>query len=70
MAETLICTGCKARTAVLEGLDVEPSAPWCIDCALVLVKLGDPILNYRTVNDDSMYTRALARGTTATLPFG
>ncbi|MDH6575917.1 hypothetical protein P3T29_001542 [Kitasatospora sp. MAP5-34] len=38
---------------------------------MVLVELGDPILNYRELAGGAMYGPALAkRGTTETIPFG
>ncbi|GAA2829403.1 hypothetical protein GCM10010441_62350 [Kitasatospora paracochleata] len=70
MAEPSTCAECATQPAVLEDLDTMPPAPWCLGCALVLVKLGDPVLNYRALGDIAEYTAAIARGTTATLRFG
>lgn len=71
MAETQVCAQCRVGAAVVEDLDVQPAQPWCLDCALVLVKVGDPVLNYRELAGGAMYTLALAsRGTTETIPFG
>ena len=71
MAENIPdCAECTARLAVVEDLDVQPPRPWCLDCALVLLKLGDAILNYREFQGGAMYTLALSRGTSETIPFG
>lgn len=71
MAEIPVCGECHTTPAVVEDLDVQPARQWCLDCAMVLVKLGDPILNYRELAGGAMYTLALAkRGTTETIPFG
>jgi len=70
MAEIPVCAECNAARAVVEDLDAQPPQPWCLDCALVLLKLGDPILNYREHPGGAMYTAELARGTSETIPFG
>lgn len=70
MSEQRLCGQC-GKAAVIEDLDEQPAVPWCLDCAMVLVKLGDPILNYQELDGGPMYTLALARrGTTETIPFG
>ena len=71
MAEIPVCGECHIAPAIVEDLDVQPARPWCLDCAMVLVKLGDPILSYRELAGGAMYTLALAgRGPTETIPFG
>ncbi|MFB9364901.1 hypothetical protein [Kitasatospora albolonga] len=70
MAETPTCSECHTHPAVVEDLDVDPARPWCLGCALVLVKLGDPILNYRLGPGGEAYEAELARGTSQTIPFG
>jgi len=69
MAEQL-CGQCGKTPAIIEDLDVEPAQGWCLGCALALVKVGDPIVNYRELQGGAMYTHELAeRGTTQTLRF-
>lgn len=71
MAEAPACGECKVAPAVVEDQGVRPPRPWCLGCALVLVKLGDPILSYRELAGGELYTAALSvRGTTETIPFG
>jgi hypothetical protein len=70
MTDQQICDECRVRAAVIEDLDVSPTLLWCLDCALVLVKVGDPVVNYRELDGGAMYTMALTdRGTTQTLRF-
>jgi hypothetical protein len=70
MSEQKLCGKCCTGSAVIVDLDVEPGEPWCLDCALVLVKVGDPIVNYRELDGGAMYTTTLVdRGTTQTLRF-
>lgn len=70
MSEQQLCGECGKGAAVIVDLDVQPGAPWCLDCALVLMKVGDPVVNYRELNGGAMYTMALQdRGTTQTLRF-
>jgi hypothetical protein len=70
MSEQKLCGECRKELAIIMDLDIEPGAPWCLDCALVLVKVGDPIVNYRELDGGAMYTTTLGnRGTTQTLRF-
>ncbi len=66
-----ICAECRTAEAVIEDLDVDLPRPWCGGCAAALVAAGDPVLNYRALGGGALaYSRALARRSTATLPFG
>jgi hypothetical protein len=71
MAEQQVkCGECGIELAVVEDLDVQPPKPWCLGCALGLLKIGDPIVDYRELDGGAMYTMALTdRGTTQTLRF-
>jgi len=70
MAERQMCGECGKAPGVIEDLDDEPARPWCLDCALILVKVGDPVVHYRELDGGAMYTVALTeRGTTQTLRF-
>jgi hypothetical protein len=65
-----LCVECGKAPGVIADLDVEPAQPWCLECALILIKVGDPIVNYRELEGGAMYTHELAeRGTTQTLKF-
>lgn len=63
------CTQCSAP-AVIEDLDVHPPQPWCLGCATTLVRAGDPVINYRSLNGECDYERVLAGGSTQVLRFG
>ncbi|MBB4922617.1 hypothetical protein [Kitasatospora kifunensis] len=70
MAQQQMCGECRSQAAAIEDIDIEPAQPWCLACALILVKVGDPIVNYRELNGGAMYTMALtSRGATQTLRF-
>ncbi|MGV9263456.1 hypothetical protein ACWDRR_02190 [Kitasatospora sp. NPDC003701] len=62
------CAQC-AAPAVIEDLDAQPPAPWCLGCATTLVRAGDPVVNYRPLGGKDEYARVLAGGSTAVLPF-
>ncbi|AUY52427.1 hypothetical protein [Streptomyces sp. CB01881] len=63
------CAQCQATEAVIEDLDVQPPAPWCLGCATALVRAGDPVVNYLPLDGRNEYARVLAGGSTAVLPF-
>ncbi|MFG3050696.1 hypothetical protein ACGFZP_07010 [Kitasatospora sp. NPDC048239] len=66
-----VCAECRTAPAVIEDLDLQPPRPWCLACALVLMKVGEPVTSYRELDGGGAYTRALAgTGTTQTLRFG
>ncbi|MFH8385385.1 hypothetical protein ACH4E7_31350 [Kitasatospora sp. NPDC018058] len=55
---------------MIEDLDVQPPQPWCLGCATTLVRAGDPVINYRSLDGEREYQRVLAGGSTQVLPFG
>ncbi|MFJ3791216.1 hypothetical protein [Kitasatospora sp. NPDC090091] len=63
------CAQCRTTEVVIEDLDVQPPRPWCLGCATALVRAGDPVVNYRTLDGGDEYGRVLAGGSTAVLPF-
>ena len=60
------CGSC-GQSAVI--IDSETRSPWCLGCALDLLKAGDAITDYTELNGGAMYTSELGRGTTSTLRF-
>lgn len=50
-------------------IDRETKSPWCLGCALGLIKAGEPVTDYTELAGGAMYTAELARGTTSTLRF-
>lgn len=60
------CGSC-GQPAVI--IDAETSSPWCLGCALDLLKAGEPVTDYTELNGGAMYTSELGRGTTSTLRF-
>ena len=60
------CGTCSAPAVIV---DRETRSPWCLDCAIALVKTGDPVTDYEELDGGAMYTAELARGTTNTLRF-
>ncbi|MER7771900.1 hypothetical protein [Kitasatospora sp. NPDC096140] len=63
------CTQCSVPAAI-EDLDVQPPQPWCLGCATALVRAGDPVINYRSLQGENEYQHILAGGSTQVLPFG
>ncbi|MEU9078295.1 hypothetical protein [Kitasatospora sp. NPDC048538] len=65
------CAECGCAEAAIEDVDVTPPRPWCLGCAVALIRAGDPVLVYRALTAEAAdYARALARRSTAVLPFG
>ncbi|MFE6748781.1 hypothetical protein ACFVGM_23220 [Kitasatospora purpeofusca] len=62
------CAQC-GMPAVIEDLDERPPRPWCLGCATALVRAGDPVLRYRSLDGTDSYGRVLLGGSTAVLPF-
>lgn len=60
------CGSC-GQAAVI--VDRETTSPWCLDCAVALIKAGEPVTDYTELAGGAMYTAELARGTTSTLRF-
>lgn len=60
------CGSC-GQPAVI--IDHDTRSPWCLGCALDLLKAGEPVTDYTELNGGAMYTAELARGTTSTLRF-
>lgn len=54
-----MCAECRKVPGVIEDLDEQPARPWCLDCALALVKVRDPVVNYRELDGGAMYTQTL-----------
>lgn len=63
---TPTCGMC-GETAVI--VDNDTRTPWCLGCALDLIKAGSPVTDYTELAGGAMYTSELARGTTSTLRF-
>lgn len=60
------CGSCSAPAVII---DRETRSPWCLDCAIGLLKAGDPVTDYTELAGGAMYSAELARGTTSTLRF-
>lgn len=63
---TTVCGACPQPAAII---DRETGKPWCLDCATMLLKAGDPILDYTELAEGPLYTRLLPKLSTQKLPF-
>lgn len=61
------CCQCPHQAVII---DHDTGKPWCLNCATVLLKAGDPILDYTELADGHEYTRLPPKLSTQKLPFG
>jgi hypothetical protein len=60
------CGSCGNQAVIVDN---ETRSPWCLGCALDLIKAGCPVTEYMELAGGAMYTTELARGTSSTLRF-
>lgn len=61
------CCQCPHRAAII---DHDTGKPWCLGCAVTLLRAGDPILAYTELAGGHEYARLLPKLSTQKLPFG
>jgi len=65
--QMLPCVECRRPAVIVDGV---VDWPWCLRCAVAILRGGDPILEYRELSGGSAYTWELQRSGAEASPFG